>query len=48
MGAIEAPRDHVSKYAPKMVNMMIPVDKIREVIGTGGKVINQIIDDCGQ
>ncbi|MBR5290447.1 MAG: polyribonucleotide nucleotidyltransferase [Erysipelotrichaceae bacterium] len=48
MGAIEAPRDHVSKYAPKMVNMMIPVDKIREVIGTGGKVINQIIDECGQ
>jgi hypothetical protein len=31
-----------------MVNMMIPVDKIREVIGTGGKVINQIIDECGQ
>ncbi|MBQ7889163.1 MAG: polyribonucleotide nucleotidyltransferase [Erysipelotrichaceae bacterium] len=46
--AIEAPRDHVSKYAPKMVNMTIPVDKIREVIGTGGKVINQIIDECGQ
>lgn len=46
--AIEAPRDHVSKYAPKMVNMTIPVDKIREVIGTGGKVINQIIEECGQ
>ena len=46
--AIDAPRDHVSKYAPKMVNMLIPVDKIREVIGTGGKVINQIIDECGQ
>ncbi|MBQ4343004.1 MAG: polyribonucleotide nucleotidyltransferase [Erysipelotrichaceae bacterium] len=48
MGAIDTPREHVSKYAPKMVNMMIPVDKIREVIGTGGKVINQIIDECGQ
>ncbi len=48
MGAIEAPREHVSKYAPKMVSMTIPVDKIREVIGTGGKVINQIIDECGQ
>jgi len=48
MSAIDTPREHVSKYAPKMVNMMIPVDKIREVIGTGGKVINQIIDECGQ
>lgn len=46
--AIDAPRPTVSKYAPKMATMQIPVDKIREVIGTGGKMINQIIDECNQ
>jgi len=46
MSAIAEVRPEVSQYAPKMVNMMIPVDKIREVIGTGGKVINQIIAEC--
>lgn len=46
MAAINKPRPEVSKYAPKMVTMLIPVDKIREVIGTGGKMINQIIDEC--
>ena len=46
MAAISEPRDEVSPYAPKMHRMMIPVDKIREVIGTGGKMINQIIADC--
>ncbi len=44
--AISAPRDHVSEYAPKVVSFKIPVDKIRDVIGTGGKTINQIIADC--
>ncbi len=39
-------RVRVSPYAPKMYRMMIPVDKIREDIGTGGKMINQIIADC--
>lgn len=43
---IAAPRDHVSKYAPKMEQLSIPTDKIRDVIGTGGKIINQIIEDC--
>lgn len=43
---ISAPRDHVSKYAPKMEKLSIPTDKIRDVIGTGGKIINQIIEDC--
>lgn len=43
---ISEPRDHVSEYAPKVGSMTIPVDKIRDVIGTGGKVINQIIEDC--
>ncbi len=46
MAAISEPRPEVSPYAPKMYRMMIPVDKIREVIGTGGKMINQIIADC--
>ena len=44
--AIEKPREEVSEYAPKMVTFTIPVDKIREVIGTGGKVINEIIEKC--
>ncbi len=46
MTAISEPRTEVSKYAPKMTVMSIPVDKIREVIGTGGKMINQIIEEC--
>ena len=45
---INTARDHVSEYAPKMVTLSIPTDKIREVIGVGGKVINQIIEDCDQ
>lgn len=46
MATINSSRDTVSKYAPKMITLTIPVDKIREVIGTGGKMINQIIEDC--
>lgn len=42
--AIEAPRAHVSDKAPRIVAIKIPVDKIREVIGTGGKVIREIIE----
>ena len=44
---IAAPRETVSHYAPKMFTMKIDPDKIREVIGTGGKVINRIIDETG-
>ena len=44
--AISAPRPDVGKYAPKMDTFKIDVDKIREVIGTGGKVINDIIAQC--
>ncbi len=44
---IAAPREDVSKYAPKMISLKIPVDKIREVIGTGGKVIQKICADTG-
>ncbi|MDR1794306.1 MAG: polyribonucleotide nucleotidyltransferase [Erysipelotrichaceae bacterium] len=46
LAAIPAVRPTVSKYAPKIAQMNIEVDKIRDVIGTGGKVINQIIADC--
>src|SRR5574344_835769 len=44
--AIAEPRKSVSKYAPKMVHFTIDPDKIRDVIGTGGKVINDIIAKC--
>ena len=44
--AISEPRPDVGKYAPKMDTFFIDVDKIREVIGTGGKVINEIIAQC--
>ncbi|MCH5194519.1 MAG: polyribonucleotide nucleotidyltransferase, partial [Oscillospiraceae bacterium] len=45
--AIPAPRPEVGKYAPKMLQTKVPVDKIREVIGQGGKVIQKISADCG-
>ncbi len=45
--AIEAPRAEVSKYAPKMTTMKIDPDKIREVIGKGGSVIQKIVADTG-
>ena len=45
--AIPEPRATVSEYAPKMLTMKIAVDKIREVIGTGGKVIQKIVADTG-
>lgn len=44
---IDAPRKELSKYAPKIIRMNINPDKIRDVIGPGGKVINQIIDATG-
>ena len=45
--AIDKPRADVSEFAPKMITMKINVDKIREVIGTGGKVIQKIVADTG-
>ncbi len=45
--AIPEPRKEVSPYAPKMSTMKIPVEKIREVIGSGGKVIQKIVADTG-
>ena len=44
---IEKPRAEVSKYAPRIINMTINPEKIRDVIGTGGKVINKIIAETG-
>lgn len=45
--AIAKPRENISEYAPKIINTKIPVDKIRDVIGSGGKVIQKIIADTG-
>ena len=45
--AIEAPRPELSKYAPKMIRTIIDEDKIREVIGPGGKVIQRIVAETG-
>lgn len=44
--AIDKPREQLSKYAPKMLTMTIAQDKIREVIGSGGKVIQKICAEC--
>ncbi|CAH2761672.1 polyribonucleotide nucleotidyltransferase [Erysipelothrix amsterdamensis] len=43
---ISEPRTFVGEYAPKIAQMNIKPDKIRDVIGAGGKIINQIIEEC--
>ena len=45
--AIDGAREDVGEYAPKIETITIPVDKIREVIGTGGKVIREIVATTG-
>ena len=45
--AIPTYRDHLSPYAPKVITTKIDVEKIKDVIGTGGKVINKIIEETG-
>ena len=45
--AIEAPRSELSAYAPKIITTKVPVDKIKDVIGSGGKTIQKIIADTG-
>jgi polyribonucleotide nucleotidyltransferase len=45
--AIPEPRKEMSQYAPRIIIMHINPDKIRNVIGTGGKIINAIIDETG-
>ena len=44
---ISKPREEISKYAPRIMTTTISVDKIRDVIGPGGKMINKIIDETG-
>ena len=44
---ISSPRPELSKWAPRIHTMQIPVDKIRDVIGPGGKVIRKIIEETG-
>ena len=43
---IAQPREELSRWAPKMFSMMIPTDKIKDVIGKGGKVIQDICATC--
>ena len=44
---IKTPRENLSKYAPKIITFNINPEKIKDVIGSGGKVINKIIDETG-
>ena len=45
--ALTAPRAELGEYAPRIETIKIPTDKIREVIGTGGKVIREIVEKTG-
>ena len=45
--ALTEARPEMGEYAPRIETMKIPVDKIREVIGTGGKIIRQIVEETG-
>ncbi|GGH17924.1 polyribonucleotide nucleotidyltransferase [Paenibacillus segetis] len=47
MERIDKPKAHLSKYAPKIIIININPDKIRDVIGPGGKIINKIIEETG-
>ncbi|MDO8281849.1 MAG: polyribonucleotide nucleotidyltransferase [Thermodesulfovibrionia bacterium] len=44
---LTTPREDLAKYAPRIYTMMIKTDKIRDIIGTGGKVIRGIIEETG-
>jgi polyribonucleotide nucleotidyltransferase len=45
--AIETPREEMSQHAPRIITIKIPVDKIRDVIGSGGKVIRALQEETG-
>ncbi len=45
--AIDGARTELGEYAPKIEQIKIPVDKIRDVIGTGGKIIREIVEKTG-
>lgn len=47
LDCISEPRKELSKYAPKIITFTIDPDKIKDVIGSGGKTINKIIDETG-
>ncbi|GAB6875734.1 polyribonucleotide nucleotidyltransferase [Thermaerobacter litoralis] len=47
LAVIDKPRPELSPYAPRIIIMQIPVEKIREVIGPGGRMVNRIADECG-
>lgn len=47
LAVIEKPRAELSKYAPKIISFSINPDKIKDVIGSGGKMINKIIEETG-
>lgn len=47
MEAISAPREELSRFAPRVITMRIVPDKIRDVIGPGGRIINKIIEETG-
>lgn len=47
LATLPAPRENMSQYAPRIITMHINPAKIRNVIGTGGKIINEIIDETG-
>src|SRR5690606_3410983 len=45
--AIAQPRQKMSPWAPRIVTLQVPVDKIRDIIGPGGKMIRKIVDETG-
>jgi len=47
LGAISEPRKELSPYAPRIITMQIKADKIRDVIGPGGRVIRKIVEETG-
>ena len=47
METIDKPSGELSPYAPRLTRMTVPVDKIREIIGPGGKTIHKIVDETG-
>jgi polyribonucleotide nucleotidyltransferase len=47
LSVIDKPKSELSKYAPKIITMQVKPDKIRDIIGPGGKIINKIIEETG-
>ncbi len=47
LSVIDKPKPELSKYAPKIIIMQVKPDKIRDIIGPGGKIINKIIEETG-